>query len=142
MHPNVLAQRNAVALNRMGVAAAALAERWGVPPPALTHPTHDPAAAALFRLEALADFLEGGLLTLDSAPNSEQLPVEITSATDDRSVAALLIAMGDMDLDDLNKLEAAEQFGRKRKGVLEAIAARREVLQANLADTPPVGAAV
>jgi hypothetical protein len=135
MHPQILAQRNAQALNRMTAAVETLAQRTGVPVPNLKHGNvHDPQAAALFQRESIAAFLEALV-----AGGETVSPVEIQSATEDRTVAELVPAIAEMDVDALNELEAAEQAGKNRKGVLSAIDERREALAAEPDREPDQG---
>lgn len=141
MTPGVLATRNAHALNRTMAAAQILAERFSLPLGELHPSARDPQAAALFQREAVADLLEalvnatertveglaqsfiaaGQALASEQPSISEADPAELT-------VPELAKLVAEMDAEALDALEAAEQGGKQRKGVQDAIDDRRTAL--------------
>jgi hypothetical protein len=132
MDLGILAQRNAQALNRMIAAVETLAERKGLAVPTLKHGhIHDPQAAALYQREAIADFLEA--LVIESNPVdalTQRFQTAGQMLRGESTAAELLPLIPDLDLETLNELEAVEQAGKGRAGVLQAIAKRRDVLTA------------
>lgn len=129
MDIRILAARRATASERLHAAAETLADRFG-----LTDQVHALRAArskdrdvdALLRAEATADLLDA-LVTVtnptESLPDeSERLGVlNVTEAT------ALIEGA---TAEEVDALEAAEAAGKQRKGVYEAIHARRAALEA------------
>lgn len=76
MKPHTQAVREAQAWERIQAAVKRLAKEAGVDVPGLDITHRDPGLQQLFRVEALADFLEGAKLPQIEPPQPEPVKVE------------------------------------------------------------------
>lgn len=121
----IQAARQQIANERIGAAAHTLAERFGVHEQAAALRTaghQDAALATLFKAEATANLLEG--VVQATGPQVDD-PISGLTVDDATTLIGSVAHAAELDT-----LEAAEQAGKQRKGVLAAIAARREALAA------------
>jgi len=138
MNLGLRAARTQLAQERLFTAVDAVAKRFGLTDEAEAVKAaragiKDPGVAALYQLEQTAALLE--------ALASRTEPTETLPSGEERmaaqTVTELRALIESADPDELDRLETLEADGKARKGVLQAIEARRTDLEAQGVEIPP-----
>lgn len=142
MNVGILAARTQVAQEKMLAAAEALADRFGLTDrhqALIDARSKDRDVAMLLQREAVAELLDALVKATDPG-----VPVpDDTERMDVLTVAEAKERIDAAGAETLDAIEAAETAGKGRKGVLAAIAARRDVLtvaEANGSEDEPESA--
>jgi len=115
MHPTILAQRKAIALNRIVVSADALASHLKLPTAltdALKQPVKDPQVREMSRLEAIADLLAALEVSSGSRPEAKPMDTSIPGPVPPQSAEPLPVPT----LSDEGIVAESEPTSRKKRG--------------------------